>query len=344
MRSRERVERAVNLDRPDRAPIMHSLLPAALLRHGQSLVELLRKYPNDFGSSEHKVPRRDDLPPPYRAGRNVDSWGTVWRSTTDGIHGQVIDYPIRTWEEAEAYEFPPTDPDDIVEKRRREVADQKKKFYVILGFNPGNYFERLQWLLGFKTVLKSLVKRPPAFVRFADRLLSYTLDSIERTLQMQPDAIGFSDDWGAQDRLLVRPSIWRQFFKPRYRKMFNLVHDYGARVYFHTDGYIIDILEDLVEIGVDVINPQFSCHSLEDLASRVRGRICVSSDIDRQILLPRGSPREIDSYVERVVQLFGRENSGGLILRGELNMDVPLRNGTAIFDAFVTHGRYAWQQ
>jgi hypothetical protein len=343
MNRRERVLRAVELNRPDRCPIAHSLLPAALLEHGTHLVDLLKDYPNDFGSSEHTIPKIDDLGATYKAGRHRDDWGTVWVSSVDGIHGQVAEFPIHSWEEAESYEFPPLPDREGVEKMKRHVAEAKKDSYVSHGFAPGNYFERLHFLLGFRTVLTSLVKQPPQFVDFADRLLEYSLESIGQAVEAKPDCIGFGDDWGAQDRLLINPEIWRSFFKPRYKKMFDLVHDHGAFVHFHSDGYIDAILDDFYEIGVNVLNPQFSCHDLDDFAERVRGRFCINSDIDRQVILPHGSPDEVAAYVRRVIKIFGQENGGGLFGRGELNMDVPLANAKAMFDAFLKYGRYEWE-
>lgn len=343
MNRRERVLRAVELRRPDRCPIVHSILPAAFLTHGKALVDLLSKYPNDFGSSEHSIPKIEDLSPDYKAGRNADSWGTVWESTTNGIHGQVADYPIHTWEQAEEYRFPPLPSDEDIAKRRTSVAEAKKDLLVMNGFNPGNYFERLQWLLGFRTVLTCLVRQPPQFVRFADRLLEYCLQSIGRTLEARPDGVSFGDDWGAQDRLLIKPEIWRSFFRPRYKRMFDLVHDSGAFVQLHSDGYIVDILDDLHEIGVDILNPQFSCHDLDDFAERTRGRFCINSDVDRQGVLPHASPGEMASHIRYLVRVFGQDNEGGLFGRGELNMDVPLDNVKAMFDSFVRYGKYKWR-
>ncbi len=342
MNKRERVLRAVEMRRPDRLPILHEYLPAAMLQHGHGLIELLAKYPNDFGSSQHTIPKVSELSPSYRAGESRDEWGTVWRSTADGIHGQVIDYPIKNWEDAAEYEFPELPGDEEIKRRKEQVAEAKKRIFVRAGFNPGNYFERLQWLTGFKTVLTSLVRRPPQFVQFADRLLEYCLESISKILETDPDCVTFADDWGAQDRLLIRPQIWEDFFRPRYERMFSLVRENGAYVQFHSDGYIIDIIESLHEIGVNILNPQFSCHDLEELADVTRGRLCILSDIDRQDLLPRGTREQIREYVENMIDLFGRRNQGGLIGRGELNKDVPLKNVKALYDSLLEYGKYNW--
>lgn len=344
MDSRERVIRAVEMRKPDRVPILHEYLPAAMFRHGQRLVDLLARYPNDFGSSQHSIPTVNDISAPYRAGRNYDQWGTLWRSTANGIHGQVVDYPIHNWKDAEEYEFPPLPDDAHISRRKKEVREAKKSIFVRAGFNPGNYFERLQWLMGFKTVLTNLVRRPPEFLEFADRLLEYCLDSISRTLETEPDCVGFADDWGSQDRLLIRPELWREFFKPRYRRMFDLVHDGGAFVHFHSDGYIMDILDDLSEIGVNILNPQFSCHNLEELAAGTRGKFCINSDVDRQVVLPHYPPDRVKAHIQYLIDLFGRGNNGGLIGRGELNMDVPLENIEAMFDGWIEFGTYRWDE
>jgi uroporphyrinogen decarboxylase len=342
MDKRERVLRAVEMRKPDRCPIMHSVLPAAFFQHREGLIELLGRYPNDFGSSDHKIPEVEDLAPSYRSGINRDAWGIVWNSSVSGIHGQVAEHPIKNPEDAEKYEFPAHQTDEAIQKAKRDVAEEKKDRFVMNGYNPGNYFERLHFLLGFREVLKYLVNRPTWFVDFADRLLEFSLESIERTLEARPDCVNFGDDWGAQDRLLINPEIWRSFFKPRYKKMFDMVHDGGAFVHFHTDGHIIAILDDLHEIGIDILNPQFSCHELEDFASKTRGRFCINSDVDRQVVLPHYSPDRLKAHIKRVVDLFGRQNNGGLFGRAELNMDVPLENVEALFDAWLKFGKYEW--
>lgn len=345
MNSRERVLAAINLSKPDRVPLMHSPLPGALIKYGERLIEIFRKYPHDFGPSEFTIPKPEELPADYRAGVHRDGWGTLWSSTVDGIHGQVVDYPIKTVEDYLTYEFPklPQEAEEYKSRLKKYVEDLKAKgFFVMLGFDPGNFFERLQWLRGFRNLMVDLIRGCRELDTFTDSLLEYSLRSIQLVLEAKPDAISFADDWGTQDRLMINPNLWRSFFKPRYRCMFKLVHDYDAYVYFHSDGHIIDIIPDLYEIGVDVLNPQFSCHRLEELVDAIKGRICISSDIDRQYVLPRGSPEEVEDYVKKVVELFGYGNNGGLIGRGEVNIDVPLESVEAMYKAFLKYGMYKW--
>jgi len=347
LRSCDRVKATINLDKPDKAPIMHSPLPGALIKYGESLNAIFAKYPQDFGPSEFTIPKPEDLPPDYRKGIHKDEWGTVWVSSVEGIHGQVYDYPIKSWDVLNDYVFPPLQESTSayyiqnLKNLKTRVSDLKAKgYFVMLGFNPGNYFERMQWLRGFRNLLIDFLTKPKRLYNFADMLLEYCFRSISFVLDAKPDAVSFGDDWGTQDRLMVNPSFWREFFKPRYEKMFKLVHDGGAYVYFHSDGYILDIIQDLAEIGVDVLNPQFSCFKLEKLEEAVYEKMCVSSDIDRQYVLPMGTPEEVDVYIKRVIELFSHEGRGGLICRGEINIDIPLENIEAMYQAFKRYSKY----
>lgn len=346
LKSRERVIDAINFSKPDKAPIMHSPLPGALIRYGEKLNAIFIRYPQDFGPSRFKIPKPEDLPPDYKKGIHCDEWGTVWASTVDGVHGQVYDYPIKTWDDFENYQFPPLQSStssyyiqNLENLRFRVSSLREKGYFVILGFNPGNYFERMQWLRGFGNLLIDFIMKPKKLYDLADGLLEYCLESIGYVLEAKPDAVSFADDWGTQVRLMVKPVFWREFFKPRYKEMFKLVHDYGAYVYFHSDGYIMDIIHDLIEIGVDILNPQFSCFNMEDLAEATK-EICISSDIDRQYIMPEGKAGEVRAYVKRVVDLFSHEGRGGLICRGEINIDVPLKNVRAMYAAFKKYGQY----
>jgi len=117
-----------------------------------------------------------------------------------------------------------------------------------------------------------------------------------------PAGILFQDEWGTQRQLIINPKTWRELFKPYYKKLFDTVHNSGRHVHFHTDGNTLDIIPDLIEIGVDVLNPQFSAVNLENLAKIAAGRVCIRSDIDRQYILTRATPEEVDLYVKKIIK------------------------------------------
>jgi hypothetical protein len=92
-------------------------------------------------------------------------------------------------------------------------------------------------------------------------------------------------------------------------------------------------MEDLIEIGFDELNPQMSCMDIEDLGRRFGGRVCFRADMDRQYTLPFGTPAEVEAYVQRMYEAFGKRN-GGYIGYGQVGTDVPLANAEAMLGAF----------
>ena len=157
---------------------------------------------------------------------------------------------------------------------------------------------------------------------------------IARYIAQGVDGVFFGDDWGTQTGLFISPRRWREFFKPRYQRMFKPLQDAGRHIFFHTCGYTVDLWDDLIELGVNVLNVQHSIISRPVLEERLAGRICVCSDPSRQQVMPFGSPAEVKRHIREIVDIFGSHN-GGLIQRGELAPDWPLANDRAMLETFA---------
>jgi len=336
MTSRERVLKAIKFDRPDRIPIMHAALPAAFYTHGQALVDLLnKKYPHDFGPPVHTIPPKENLPPEYRAGEHFDSWGTLWRNEEEGMHGQVAGVPLDDWSNLKTFKLPPLPSEEDVLKNKEDVKKHKENYFYLTGpYGLGNLFERLQFLRGYENLMLDFIQKPEEIYELMDMLLDYMVEGTRLVLLLEPDCVAYADDWGTQLQLIINPREWRHFFKPRYKKLFDIVHAAGAYTYFHSDGMIMEIIPDFIEIGLDILNPQFSCMDLEKLASLTKKKLVISSDIDRQYILPFGTPEEVRKYVRKVIDIFDAKN-GGFIGRGEIAKDVPIENAEAMYRAFL---------
>jgi uroporphyrinogen-III decarboxylase len=122
--------------------------------------------------------------------------------------------------------------------------------------------------------------------------------------------------------------------------MFKRVRERGMDVWYHTDGQIRDIFDDLIEIGVQVINCQVPVVGHDWIAKNVRGRVAIRTDIDRQRVMPLGSTMEVKEEVHRTFEACG-SSQGGIIACGEVGPDVPLENIRAMYEAFLEHGTYA---
>jgi hypothetical protein len=333
MNSRERVIRAIEFTGPDRVPFEHAVFPGAFHRHGMALVELLNQYPDDFGNTRFSLPQAVPDTGGYLE-EYRDEWGSLWVRLHGYTTGEVKQPALPTWEAFRNYEFPPL-PDQRHFDWLKERLDASHEHYASGG--GGNLFERMQFLRGSENLYYDLGEDRAELYELADRLVEYYLEIIKRYLAAGVDGVRFADDWGGQYALLISPEQWQEFFKPRYRKMFEPVKDAGKHIFFHTDGWTLDILEDLYEIGVDVLNPQHALMGEEELSHRLGGRACFRSDLDRQYIIPRGTPEEIDAHVKQVVEAFGRFN-GGLILHGEIGPDAPLENIRAMYAAFRKYG------
>jgi uroporphyrinogen decarboxylase len=334
MTSRERVRRAVHFGSPDRPPISHAVLPAAQLKYGRALDEILAEYRDDFGWDFLSDLSVDDFPPQYKKGLNRDDFGTLWRVEAAGVCGIPVEGPIPDLDRYEEFVWPLPFPAGPPRGRQYSghMAGFDDRWYARGGWFT--YFEQLQQLRGMENAMMDLAVESPALLRLMDDLLDFNMEWIARWLKFDYDGLHFGDDWGAQNSLLIRPAQWRRLFKPRYAEMFRAVKAARRDVWFHSDGFINDIIGDLAEIGVDVLNFQIAVVGHAWTERNLRGRIAVRTDIDRQNVLPFGSPERVREEVIRTFEACGTAQ-GGLIACGEIGPDVPLANIRALYEAFA---------
>jgi uroporphyrinogen-III decarboxylase len=263
----------------------------------------------------------------------------MWQVETEGVCGIPVVWPIADLSRYDSYQWP-----DVFEAGpptgrlySGHMAGYDERWYARGAWIT--YFEQLQQLRGMQNLLTDIALQRSEYVRLLDDLLDFNLRWIDRWTDLQYDGLHFADDWGGQWQLMVRPSTWRTLFRPRYAEMFRRVHEAGMDVWFHSDGAIRDIVGDLIEIGVDVINCQTSVIGLDWVAANARGNVAFRTDIDRQHVMPMGSPAEVREEVQRVFEACGTP-SGGIVACGEVGPDVPIENVRAMYEAFAQYGRY----
>ncbi len=331
--SRDRVSRAIHFRRPDRIPVSHAVLPAAQLKYGPELNEILAEFRDDFGWDD-----QDDLPleefsPQYRPGLNRDVFGTLWKVEWPGICGIPVQGSLPDLESYTPGIWPKDMP--VGPGNRRQYGGHRlgpdERWYSRGGWFI--FFEQLQQMRGMENLFLDLAAEPAALVKVMDGLLEFNLRWIDRWAALPYDGLHFGDDWGSQTGLLIRPAQWRRLFKPRYAEMFRRAREAGKDVWFHSDGFINEIAGDLVEIGVDVLNFQVAVTGFDWAARNIRGRVAVRTDLDRQRVLPFGFPDDVRAEVARTLEACGTSD-GGLIACGEIGPDVPLANIRAMYEAF----------
>jgi len=312
---------------PDRPALMHVTLPGARLRYGEKIERLYQEYPQDLvevGSATYgEFGPEIDLP-------SRDPWGSLWVRHTDEHKGQVTHHPLADFQAIDDYQPPDTATDELIEQIAERIETNAGERYTLA--DGDTLWQRMYYLHGFQSINEDMLVDPQQCARLRDVILEVILRRLHRLAALDGlDGVHFRDDWGTQQALLIGPQLWRDFFKPAYARMFQIVRDARKHVWFHSDGVIEEIIPDLIEIGVEVINPQCNCMTRETLSSLIAGKVCLLGDLDRQWTLPRGTPDDVRQAVRADVDTYARSN-GGLIQRGEVAGDVPLENVEAMLD------------
>jgi len=276
--------------------------------------------------------------------RFVDEWGVTWARPEDG-HYLAVDGPFHrldepTLQDLEGRRWPdPADPG-----RFRGLAERARKLRettdcaVVLNLGVGP-LHLCQFMRGWAEWLEDLLVNPAFGEGLFDRAVDFFVAVAERALAETAEFIDvawFSDDLGSQRGLLVRPELYRRVVKPRHRRIVETVKRYGRKVAYHSCGSVYAILPDLVEIGVDMLNPVQVAAAHMDTARLKRefGRELVFwGAIDTQRVLSRGTPAEVRQEVQRRLQDLGGD--GGYILCAVHNIqaEVPPENVVAMYAA-----------
>lgn len=332
MTSRERVQRCVEFRRPDRVPRDAWLGPATVLEHGREAVRAFcERWPTDLAvapvdSPAHRQAReRSQLDPRVR----IDEWGCAFVNMGDGLFGEVRAPRLADWSRLSDF-HPPEEALAIDRDAIARFCAQTDRFVLSDTIRP---YERMQFLRGSENLLLDIGEDCTEFHELLRRVHDYYRRAVEIWCRTPVDAIFLMDDWGTQQAMQVSPAWWRRVFKPVYADYITIARRHGKKVFMHSDGVIADIIEDLVEIGVDALNCQLFAMNIEELGRRFRGRLTFWGELDRQRLLVRGTTPEIRSAVGRVIQnLYSTD--GGAIAQMEVKAGGQLSLADVAFRAW----------
>ncbi len=277
-----------------------------------------------------------------------DEWGCHWEKIvgTGTQSGQIKGHPLTTWDDFAKYQFP----DPYAEGRFGNIKERISRYrdrYILADMGVSGFY-KLFALRGFENALSDIYLEPLKFSQLADKIFGFEEEIISQYGKLEIDCIGFFDDWGTETALFIQPQKWREIFKPRYKKQFELIHKLGMKVFFHSCGYILDILGDLIEIGADVINLEqplvFSTeksNGIDRLANEFGGKVCFECPVDQQRTLAYGSKEEITQEAKHLMRVLGKYNGGFIALAdggGALGI-VPEENIRVMMQAFKKYGK-----
>ena len=284
-----------------------------------------------------------------------DEWGIGWRMPKDyGLYYDMFHHPLAgniTIEDID--KSPAPDPTNLarfkgMSERARKIVQEEKRAVVANQMTAG-ISEIAAWTRGYEDYYTDLASNERLIDKLLDKVAAVKRIYWERALVElgeNIDVIMFGDDFAGQKTLLMSPKTWRRLIKPRYKELFDFLHSKTkAKIFLHSCGAIREIIPDLIEIGLDILNPvQVSAAGMNtsDL-KREYGKDLVfwGGGVDTQDILPHGTPDQVhDEVCHRLEDLMP---GGGFVFSAVHNIqaDVPTENLMAMFEALCKYGRYS---
>lgn len=339
---RENYLRTIRMEEPEWIPCRVAFSMATWHKHREKLEEIVLRHPRIFPDHKKGSVHYDNFGLQRRNKPVPDEWGCTWNFLVDGLDGQVVEHPLEDWKSFDS--FKPPDPEASKDGLycsypsnwdgiRSNIAKARKAGRMTFGSVPhGFMFMRLHYLRGFSNLMMDFAGEHPMLQDLIDMVLEYNLKVIRKWLEIGVDIMGFGDDLGIQDRLPISPKAFRKYLTPAYKEIFELTHRSGAYAYLHSDGHILEVAEELMEAGVDVINPQVRPNGIEGIKDAFKDRVCIDLDVDRQHVLPFGSQQDVRDHIEKIVLKLGSQKGGLWVLAG-CYPDAPLANIEALCKA-----------
>ncbi|MGA3168717.1 MAG: uroporphyrinogen decarboxylase family protein [Terriglobia bacterium] len=351
MTSRERWLALMAGDRPDRVPCDYA-----------GTEEVTRRLLAELGCATERelwerwgIDKCIHLGPTHPLAK-VDAWhfesvysvwhiGTVTASYGDGLgtYDEAVIHPLAeagTVGDVERFEWPDPEVWDVTGLRTK-CAEWRN--YPILGgcYEPFYLYRELR---GMEQALADLILQPEMVEAAMERIYYIHESIIRRTLEEAAGMIDFiyvAEDLGTQESLLVNPGAFRHYLKPWMRRMIDLAHSFGAKVIHHDDGAIRPLLPELIEIGIDILNPvQWRCRGMdrEGLARDFGKSLVFHGGVDNQQTLPFGTPGDVRREVAENIRIF-RSCKGHIVAPcHNIQPNTPTENILALYEAVEEFG------
>lgn len=374
MESRERVITALDHREPDRVPLdlggttftgiqvdayealkrrLGIATPTTIVNRRAQLVAVEEAIKTRFRVDVDGIGLNPPAPGPAAVpsrGEAVDEWGARWLVGVRGEH-VAADPPLgkaQSVAEVEAHPWPdPTDPARYAGLREKALAlrtGSRRAVALSLGCQIASLARNIR---GYEQWCMDFILQPAIAGAVMRRLLDFHLALAERALAAVGDLVDVvtvSDDLATQEGPMISPAAYRKFIKPLQQELFGFIRARtGAKLFYHCCGAASFFVEDLLEAGMDILNPvQVSAKNMapEELKRRWGSRVTFWGGVDTQQLLPYGTPAEVADGVKRLIDVMAP--GGGFVLGTVHNIrpEVPPENLEALFDTAWEYGRY----
>jgi len=270
----------------------------------------------------------------------IDAFGSLWRSDRLPWH---LERPALDKASFDEYEFPGVDifleplvKVNAVGKACEKIRNDPDNFHII-GMGWG-LFEHTWRMRGFENTMTDMVAEEGFYTELVNRLTELFVELVRFCADVKADAIFFGDDWGDQRGVIMGPGLWRKYFMPAWKKIYDETHKQNKYVISHCCGSFADIIPDLIEIGLDMVEsvqPEAAGMNPYVLKKNYGDRICFWGGLGNQSTIPYGTPDEIKSEVKKLKKEMS-VNGGYLLAPAKpLQSEIPVENAVAVFESFI---------
>lgn len=300
--------------------------------------EVARKHLNDYPFDfEWIIPH---MPEKYDAPKDNPSYRFMHRDPlASEISNKALDAQT-SLEMEEIDDFIADFPDADYPAIWQDNYGEKKKYRVLYWWYW--LFERHWWLRGMENALVDFYEYPEETHKLYSVLTDFYIKIILNAKKYYDiDGVFITDDIGTQKAPFFSITIFREFFKPYYKKLVDAAHKAGLHVWMHSCGNITDFVEDLIEIGIDVLHPiqKYSMDELE-IVKKFGGRITFLAGLDVQQIVPNGTTDEVRQEIRHLIDTYQREDGGLIMTLGNgATSDCPTDNLLAFLDETYEYGK-----
>lgn len=351
MNRRENLIRAYTFNKPDTIPIAfgygHECVKYYDMNELENLMEAHKiLFPNfEKGKIDYK---NFEYAPEQISGIDfIDSYNCVWRTITDGMIGAVTKHPLSNWENLNDYTWPdPAKCNGIIDMTTSwgELKEEYAKAHMRgeltgVSLEHGHTFLRLEYLRGYQNLIFDMHDDEPLLQEIIKGVENFSLGRVDRLLELNPDIFFVPEDLGMQSSPMLSPNMFRKYIKPTYKKIADKIKQSNSLLHMHSDGYIMDLIDDLIDCSMDAINMQDLVNGIDNIAKHIKGRVAIDLDIDRQNITINGTPKDCDDLIHEAVDKLGSKE-GGLSLVYQMWSPTPTENANAIMDAMEKYCTY----
>ncbi len=267
-----------------------------------------------------------------------DIWGVVWRSEQEGVMGFPQAHPLPEPGARRDYRWP--DPDD--ERICRRIYDQRRAFaggdVFLAGSHRSTLWETAYRVIGMENLMMYFYTEPEFVRDVLRRIMDFQLGVARHYLECGMEMAFCSDDLGTQRGPLLGPKIMREFLMPEYRRLFELFRSRGVLIEFHSCGCVEEVVGDLMELGINVLNPvQATANNVANVRRLTQGRMALAGGVSTTVIMD-GPVERIVLETRRAMWQLGRE--GGYFCRPDQSMPFPPAHLRAHQQAVEDYGRY----